>query len=144
VIVDRAITPPPAAQSIVDSERLMQMQAEVERVYVDPALIEYSVRLANATRRPSEIGLDKLARYVMFGASPRASINLVLAARALAYVRGRDYAIPDDLTTLALDVLRHRLVLSYEALSDDVTADDILHAVLQALPVPDAPARKGR
>ena len=111
---------------------------QVERVYVDPALIEYSVRLANATRRPAEVGLGELARYVSFGASPRASINLILAARALAFIRGRDYVLPHDVTELALDVLRHRLVLSYEALSDDVTADAVLTRVLAALPVPDA------
>ena len=72
---------------------------------------------------PAEVGLGDLARYVSFGASPRASINLILAARALAFIRGRDYVLPQDVTDLALDVLRHRLVLSYEALSDDVTAD---------------------
>jgi MoxR-like ATPase len=80
----------------------------------------------------------------MYGASPRASINLVLAARALAYVRGRDYVIPSDLTDLALDIFRHRLVLSYEALSDDVTADDILDKILAALPAPDVPLDRGR
>ena len=99
--------------------------------------------LANATRRPEDVGLGKLARYVTFGASPRASINLILAARALAFIRGREYALPRDLTDLVLDVLRHRLVLSYEALSDDVTADAVLHKVMAALPVPDVPARSG-
>ena len=118
------------------------MQAEVERVYVDPALIEYSVRLANATRRPAEIGLADLSRYISFGASPRASINLMLAARALAFIRGRDYVIPPDVTDLALDVLRHRMVLSYEALSDDVTADTVLTRVMATLPIPEAPLRK--
>ena len=129
VIVERAIAPDPVSQAIVDPERLIEMQAQVEQVYVDPALIEYSVRLANATRRPAEVGLGELARYVSFGASPRASINLILAARALAFIRGRDYVVPHDVTDLALDVLRHRLVLSYEALSDDVTADDVLTRV---------------
>ena len=105
------------------------MQARSTQVYVDPALIEYSVRLAVATRRPDEVGLAKIARYVTFGASPRASINLVLAARALAFIRGRDYTLPHDLTDLALDVFRHRLVLSYEALADDVTADTVLTRV---------------
>ena len=85
------------------------------------------------------IGLAKLGRYVTFGASPRASINLVLAARALAFVRGRDYAVPRDLTDLVLDVFRHRLVLSYEALTDDVTADSVLTQVMAAVPVPDVP-----
>jgi MoxR-like ATPase len=144
VIVDRAISPTPDSQAIITVDQLAEMQAQVEQVYVDPALIEYSVRLANATRRPAEVGLGDLSRYVTFGASPRASINLVLAARALAFIRGRDYALPHDLVELALDVLRHRLVLSYEALSDDVTPDAVLTSVLSALPLPDAPARPGR
>ncbi|HKE63995.1 MAG TPA: AAA family ATPase [Micromonosporaceae bacterium] len=140
VIVERAIAAPPTGRAIVDLAALGDMQARVQQVYVDPALIEYSVRLANATRRPDDIGLGKLSRYVMFGASPRASINLVLAARALAYIRGRDYTLPHDLTDLALDVLRHRLVMSYEALGDDVTADSVLIQLLDALPVPTVPA----
>ena len=139
VIVERAISSQAVGQAIVDPERLLQMQAQVEQVYVDPALIEYSVRLASATRRPADVGLGELTRYVTFGASPRASINLILAARALAYVRGRDYVLPQDLIELALDVLRHRLVLSYEALSDDVTADSVLTRVIDALPIPDRP-----
>jgi MoxR-like ATPase len=137
VIVERAIGPAPTGQAIVDINQLSALQARVEQVYVDPALIEYSVRLANATRRPQEVGLAKLARYVTFGASPRASINLILAARALAFIRGRDYTLPQDLLDLALDILRHRLVLSYEALTDNVTADAVLNRVLAALPAPD-------
>jgi MoxR-like ATPase len=137
VIVERALAGVAVPQSIVDLDTLGEMQARVERVYVDPALIEYGVRLANATRRPADVGLPSLARYISYGASPRASINLMLAARALAYIRGRDYALPLDLTDLVLDVFRHRLVLSYEALTDEVTADDLLGHVLQALPVPD-------
>ncbi|MCW6009467.1 AAA family ATPase [Micromonospora sp. CPCC 205371] len=142
VIVERAISPDPLTQAVVDPDRLIAMQAQVDDVYVDPALIEYSVRLAAATREPASVGLGALARYIDFGASPRASINLILAARALAYIRGRDYVVPQDATDLALDVLRHRLVLTYEALSDDVTADTILTQVLAALPVPEAPMRK--
>jgi len=142
VIVERAISPDPDSQAIVDPDRLLEMQARVEKVYVDPALIEYSVRLANATRRPAEAGLGELTRYISFGASLRASINLILAARALAYIRGRDYVVPSDVTELALDVLRHRLVLTYEALSDDVTADDVLTRVMATLAVPDTPLRR--
>jgi MoxR-like ATPase len=142
VIVERAISPDPLCQAIIDPERLMRMQAQVKDVYVDPALIEHSVRLANATRRPAEVGLPDLARYINFGASPRASINLILAARALAFIRGRDYVIPPDVNELTRDILRHRLVLSYEALSDDITPDDVLSRVLAALPVPDAPLRR--
>jgi MoxR-like ATPase len=142
VIVERAITVPAPGPAIIDLAQLGEMQTRVEQVYVDPALIEYSVRLATATRKPAEVGLRDLARYVTFGASPRASINLVLAGRALAFIRGRDYTLPQDLTDLALDVLRHRLVLSYEALSDNVTADAVLKRVMAALPVPDAPLRE--
>jgi MoxR-like ATPase len=140
VIVERAIAPATPPQSVLDLARLAEAQARVEQVYVDPSLIEYAVRLAGATRRPAEVGLRELARYVTFGASPRAPINLILAARALAFIRGRDYVLPQDVTDLALDVLRHRLVLSYEALTDDITADAVLTWVLGALPVPDAPA----
>ena len=136
VIVDRAITPPPLTQRIIDPASLIEMHSRVDQVYIDPGLIEYSVRLSNATRAPASIGLNDLTRYVTFGASPRASINLILGARALAFVRGRDYALPQDVADLSRDVLRHRLVLSYEAMSDDITADDVLNRILAALPVP--------
>ncbi|WP_426503420.1 AAA family ATPase [Dactylosporangium sp. McL0621] len=136
VIVERAILPEAVTQAVVDPERLIEMQRQVDEVYVDPSLIEYSVRLTNATRNPADVGLGDLTRYVTFGASPRASINLVLAARALAFIRGRDYVVPEDLHELAPDVLRHRLVLSYEALSDDVTADMVVAQVLAAVNVP--------
>jgi MoxR-like ATPase len=137
VIVDRAISTPPPGQAILSLEQLGEMQTKVESVYVDPGLIEYAVRLANATRRPDMVGQHELRRYITFGASPRASINLVLAARALAFIRGRDYVLPQELLDMALDVMRHRLVLSYEALSDDITPDDILTRVMTALPVPE-------
>jgi MoxR-like ATPase len=142
VIVERAMVAAPVIQRMVGPEQLIELQHQADRVYVDPSLIEYSVRLAHATRRPAAVGLGELSRYVMFGASPRGSINLVLAARALALVRGRDYAVPRDLTDLARDVLRHRLVLSYEALSDNVTADMVLDRILAALAVPE-PALEG-
>jgi MoxR-like ATPase len=144
VIVDRAISVPPAGQAILQLDQLIAMQAQVEQVYVDPGLIEYSVRLANATRNPALVGQHGLARYVMFGVSPRASINLVLAGRALAFIRGRDYVLPHDLTDMALDVMRHRLVLSYEALSDDITPDDILNRVMASLPLPEPSLQAGR
>ncbi|SHN75303.1 AAA family ATPase [Cryptosporangium aurantiacum] len=143
VIVERAIAPGAAIQRIIDPEQLVAMQRDADRVYVDPALIEYAVQLASATREPAQVGLGDLARYVMFGASPRASISLVLGARALAYLRGREYVVPEDLTDLALDVFRHRLVLSYEALSDDVTADAVLTGILGALRVPEPAGRGG-
>ena len=117
------------------------MQRAADRVYVDPALFEYAVRLATATRSPETHGLGELKRYITFGASPRASINLILTGRALAFVRGRDYVLPEDVLDMALDVLRHRLVLSFEALSDDVTSDALLKTILDRIPVPVAPLR---
>ncbi len=144
VIVERAIATAPSGHAIIDLDQLTAMQAQVERVYVDPALIEYAVALATATRRPEEIGLAKLSRYVTYGASPRASINLVLAARARAYLHGRDYVLGPDLLALVLDVFRHRLVLSYEALTDEVTADAVLAEVMGALRIPDVAAGRRR
>jgi MoxR-like ATPase len=117
------------------------MQEAADRVFVDPALMEYAVRLATATREPEAHGLGELSRYITFGASPRASINLILTARALAFVRGRDYALPDDVLDMALDVLRHRLVLSFEALSDDIDSDDLLTSIIDRIPVPVVPLR---
>jgi MoxR-like ATPase len=137
VIVERAIAPTVPIQRIIDPERLIDLQRRTDRVYVDPSVIEYSVKLATATREPAAVGLGDLAKYVTYGCSPRASINLVLAARALALIRGRDYVLSHDLTELALDIMRHRLVLSYEALSDDVTADHVLTRILDAVPAPD-------
>jgi MoxR-like ATPase len=105
---------------------------------VDP-LIQYAVRLASATRDPARYGIADLSRYLSYGASPRASIHLIEAARALAYLRGRDYALPEDVTDLATDVLRHRLVLSYQALSDALTPDQLIHRVMQHIMAPDKP-----
>ena len=121
---------------------LREYQRQAAQVYVDPGVIEYAVHLANATRNPAIIGKAELARFVTFGASPRASINLVLAARALAYLRGRDYALATDVRDLARDVLRHRIVLSYEALAEDMSADDLLTPILAATPLPQIPLRE--
>jgi MoxR-like ATPase len=106
--------------------------------------MDYAVRVVNATRKPATVGLRDLAGYVMYGASPRASINMILSAKALAFLRGRDYALPQDVTDLALDVLRHRIVLSYEALADNVSADSILTRVLAAISIPAVPLRESR
>nr|WP_184956950.1 AAA family ATPase [Actinoplanes abujensis] len=143
VVVERALGTAAVIQRIIDPETLVGLQRQADQVYVDPSLIEFAVQLAHATREPARIGLTDLTRYVTFGASPRSSISLVLAGRALAFIRGREYVVPEDLTDLALDVMRHRLVLSYEALSDDVTADVILQKVLANVAVPE-PAGRGR
>jgi MoxR-like ATPase len=115
------------------------LQNQADHVFVDSALIEYAVKLVTATRTPKDVGLKEMEPYIMFGASPRASINLILTGRALAFVRGRDYVLPQDVSDMALDVMRHRLVLTYEALSDNVTSDDILKKILDRIPLPVVP-----
>ena len=139
VIVERMTGMLQAVQKVLTTEQLLKLQKDADRVYVDPALMEYAVRMATATRKPKEIGLQELERYIMFGASPRASINLILTGRALAFVRGRKYALPQDVLDMALDVMRHRIVLSYEALSDNITGDDILNRILDRIPIPVVP-----
>jgi MoxR-like ATPase len=142
VIVERMTGILEAVQTVLTTDQLLGLQAEADRVYVDPALIEYAVRMVTATRKPKDFGLSELEPYIMFGASPRASINLILTARALAYVRGRNYALPQDVLDMVLDVVRHRLVLSYEALSEDVTSDDLLKQILDRIPIPVVPLRE--
>ncbi len=144
VIVERMTAALEVAQRVMEPSQLAALQRAADAVYVDPALIEYAVRVATATRDLPSVGLDELARYVTYGASPRASINMVLAGRALALIRGREYALPEDLHEIARDVLRHRLVLSYEALGDGVTADDILDRLLAAVPAPELALRERR
>jgi MoxR-like ATPase len=139
VIVERMTGAVQAIQRVLTTDELVELQKKVDQVYVDPSLIEYVVKLVNATRSPKLVGLDEMEHYITFGASPRASINLILTAKALAFVRGRGYILPQDVLDMALDVIRHRLVLSYEALSDEVTSDEILTKILDRIPVPVVP-----
>lgn len=139
VIVERMTSPLQAVAKVLTPEQLISLQQETDRVYVDPALIEYAVRMVSATRSLKDYGLKELEHYVTFGASPRASINLILTARALAFVRGRNYVLPQDVLDMALDVMRHRVVLSYEALSDNVTSDDLIKKILDRIPIPVVP-----
>ncbi len=139
VIVERMSGPLQVVQQVIDTRQLLDLQKEADAVYVDPALIEYAVKLVTATRNPRLVGQNELAPFILYGASPRAPINLILAGRALAYIRGRSYALPQDVRDLALDVIRHRMILSYEALVDNITADDILKRILDALPMPEVP-----
>jgi MoxR-like ATPase len=144
VVVERMISPAEKPAPVLDTETLLGFQRAADAVYVDPEIIEYAVKLSTATRDLGAAGHSDLARYVTFGASPRASINMVLGAKALAFLRGRDYALPTDVRELARDVLRHRIVLSYEALADDISPDDLLDPLVKAVPVPDvgAPATR--
>jgi MoxR-like ATPase len=139
VIVDRMTGMLQAVQQVLSTDQLLSLQQAADHVYVDPALKEYAIRMVTATRQPQDVGLKDVQPYITFGASPRASINLILTARALAFVRGRNYALPQDVLDMALDVLRHRLVLSYEALSDNVTGDDLLTRILDRIPMPTVP-----
>jgi MoxR-like ATPase len=141
-IVDRVTGPMEPVSAILSTADLMRMQARADAVYVDPALVEYSVRLASATRNPAAFGLPDLQRYITYGASPRASINMILAGRALALLRGRDYALPQDLLDVSRDVMRHRMVLSFEALSDDISPDRLLTTILEAVRLPVVPLRE--
>jgi MoxR-like ATPase len=141
VIVERMIGSLQHIQKVLTNEQLLSLQHEADRVYVDPALIEYAVKIVTATRQPDEYGIKDIEPYILFGASPRASINLILTARALAFVRGRNYALPQDVLDMVLDVVRHRVVLSYEALSDNVTSDELLEKIIERIPVPVVPLR---
>jgi MoxR-like ATPase len=137
VVVERMTSGHEAPVRVIDTQTLLDYQRAADAVYVDPLIIEYAIRLTTATRDLAAAGLPELARYVSFGASPRASINMILGAKALAYLRGRDYALPADAQNLARDVLRHRVVLSYEALADGVSPDDLLGPLLASVPVPE-------
>jgi MoxR-like ATPase len=136
-IVQRQLIAPPELREALSLDDLRALQRQVFEVYVDPSLVSYAVSVATATRKPADAGLGDLAEYIDFGASPRGPISITQAARALALIRGRDYATTEDVAALTKDALRHRLVLSYQALAEGVTAETILDAVIAAVPVPE-------
>jgi MoxR-like ATPase len=131
-IVQRQLVDQPDLRRAISLDDLRALQRAVAGIYVDPALVSYAVDLATATREPA----DELRDYIAFGASPRGPISLVQASRALALVRGRDYVLAEDLNALVKDALRHRLVLTYQALAEDMSPDAILDRVLGTVPVP--------
>jgi MoxR-like ATPase len=139
VIVERVTGPAVDVTAVATTEQLATLQQECRRVYVDPALVQYAVKLVSATRTPEKHGLKDLGKYVTFGASPRATINLAEGARALAMLRGRTYALPEDMSDLVPDVLRHRLVLSYEALSEGLSPDALIGKIMVKIPAPPRP-----
>jgi MoxR-like ATPase len=139
VIVERVTTTTLDVVAVASTEDLVALQRSCRDTYVDPSLIQYAVRLVSATRDPERYGLPDLARYITYGASPRASIHLIEGARALACMRGRGYVLPEDVTDLVNDVFRHRLVLSYEALAEGRSADRVINAITRHLPAPDKP-----
>jgi MoxR-like ATPase len=139
VIVDRVTGVPNDLAPIASTEQLIVLQRECQNGYVDPALKQYAVRLAFATRDPERYGVSDVAKYLSFGASPRASIHLVEGARALAFLRGRSYVLPEDVKDLVPDVFRHRLVLTYEALAEGITPDDLIRRIMQRIAAPEKP-----
>lgn len=140
-IVYRMGAEPPVAQQVIDPVELTRLQKVATRVFVHHALVDYVVRLVVATRTPGEHGLSDIANWVSYGASPRATLGIVAAARALALIRGRDYVLPQDVLDVGPDVLRHRLVLSYDAVADQVPMDHIISRVLATVPLPQVTAR---
>jgi MoxR-like ATPase len=141
VIVERVIGPAINIGAVITTEQLAQLQKECRAAYVDPSLITYAVKLVAATREPAKVGQVDLAKYVAFGASPRATIWLIEGARALAFLRGRNYALPEDVQDLVSDVLRHRVTLTYEAMADGITADSFIERIVKAVPAPAKPLR---
>ena len=136
VVVERSLGSAAEVTRILSADGLAELQALTRGVYVDRTIVDYAVALTAATRDPDQVGLPKVKPFIAFGASPRGSINLVHAARALAVIRGRRYVLPSDVTELARDVLRHRIVPSFSALAEEVSADMILDRIIPAVPAP--------
>ncbi len=139
IIVDRVTGIPNDVVPMATTEQLNALQRACQSGYVDPSVKQYAVRLAFATRDPDRFGVGEVAKYVSFGASPRASIHLIEAARALAFLRGRTYVLPEDVTDLVPDVFRRRLVLTYEALAEGITPDRLIRRIMNHIPAPEKP-----
>ena len=144
VIAQRVTGPRIDVNPVASMKQLAALQRECRQVYVDPSLVQYAVKLVTATRAPAEVGLKDLAPMITFGASPRATIGLIEGAKALAMMRGRTYALPEDMSDLVPDVLRHRLVLSYEALSEGLAADQVVLRIMAKVPPPPKPLAHDR
>jgi MoxR-like ATPase len=141
-IIYRMGVDPPVASAVVTTADLQRLQGSSARVFVHHAIVDYVVRLVVATRHPAEYGMQDVAQWVSYGASPRASLGLIAAARAIALLRGRDYVLPQDVLDIATDVLAHRLVLSYDAIADGVPSGHAVRRVLQTIPLPQVAPRQ--
>lgn len=135
-VVERVSTKFDQVDVQLTADELRELQGMVDKIHVHQAVTEYAVKLARASREPGEAGLNHLKPYIAFGASPRASVNLILAAKALALLRGREYILPDDVKDLAPEVLRHRIMLSYDALADDVKLETVVAELIAAVRTP--------
>ncbi|MEN3611094.1 AAA family ATPase [Plantactinospora sp. ZYX-F-223] len=141
-IVYRMGVSAPEPASVLTPLELVGLQQKADKVFVHNALVDYAVRLVLATRAPAEHGMPDVAQLIQYGASPRASLGIVRATRALALMRGRDYALPQDVQDIAPDILRHRLVLSYDALADNIPADHVVDRVMSTIPLPSVAPRQ--
>ncbi|MBK9361983.1 MAG: MoxR family ATPase [Rubrivivax sp.] len=139
VIAERVTGPAVEVNAVADTFQLAALQRECRAVFCDPSLMQYAVKLVSATRKPAAYGLAEIAPYLTYGASPRATIGMIEGAKALALLRGRRYVLPEDITDLVPDVMRHRVVLSYEALAEGLTPDALIARIMKAVPVPDKP-----
>nr|WP_246098248.1 MoxR family ATPase [Rhodococcus spelaei] len=140
-IVYRMGVAAPEPREVLGPDDLIRLQKAASGVFVHHALVDYVVRVIAATRKPADLGLTDVAGWISYGASPRATLGIIAASRALALLRGRDYVVPQDVLEVIPDVLRHRLVLSYDALADEVTADDVITKVLQTVGLPQVAAQ---
>ena len=139
VIAERVTGAPVDVNAVADTFQLAALQRECRAVFCDPALMQYAVKLVSATRNPAKYDMADAAKYITYGASPRATIGMIEGGKALAMLRGRRYVLPEDIIDLVPDVLRHRLVLSYEALAEGITADALIQRVLKKISPPDKP-----
>ena len=135
-IIYRMGVTPPEPKQVLETGDLLRLQDVAANNFVHHALVDYVVRVVTATRRPEQFGMPDVRAWIAYGASPRASLGIIAAARALALVRGRDYVVPQDVIEVIPDVLRHRLVLTYDALADDVKADTVISRILQTVALP--------
>ncbi len=141
-IVYRMGVTPPVPSQVISIEDLGRLQGTAARVFVHHAIVDYVVRLVLTTRAPRQVGLNDVATWIAYGASPRASLGLVAAGRAMALLRGRDYVLPQDVLDIAPDVLAHRLVLSYDAVADGVPAEHAVRRILETVPLPQVAPRQ--
>ena len=135
-IIYRMGVTPPQAKQILDTSDLLRMQEVAANNFVHHALVDYVVRIVTATREPEKFGMPDAKAWIAYGASPRASLGIIAASRALALIRGRDYVIPQDVVEVIPDVLRHRLVLTYDALADEISAETVVNRIMQTVALP--------
>ncbi|MFM7704985.1 MAG: AAA family ATPase [Rubrivivax sp.] len=137
VIAERVTGPAIEVDAVADTYALAALQRQCREVYVDPALMQYAVKLVSASRNPAKYEVSDIAKYITYGASPRATIGMIEGARALALMRGRRYALPEDVTDLVGDVMRHRIVLSYEALAEGISSDALVAKLMGKIKAPE-------